>query len=75
MVAEQEGIERNLVTGRTKTRSGACHENCTINREKWLGDGADEIGYLIDSEDRSKHAFLRRIKNLFDHLAKRQWQM
>ena len=68
----QEGIERNLVTGRTKTQSGACHENCTINREKWLGDGADEIGYLIDSEDRSKHAFLRRIKNLFDHLAKRQ---
>ena len=44
----QEGIERNLVTGRTKTRSGVCHENCTINREKWLGDCANEIGYFME---------------------------
>ena len=68
----QEGIERNLVTGRTKTRGGVCHENCTINREKWLGDCADEIGYLIDSEAQSKHAFLRRIKNFIKQLVRSQ---
>ena len=71
----QEGIERNLVTGRTKTRSGTCHEHCTINREKWLGDGAGEIGYLVDSETRSKHSFLVQVGNLARRLARRQWQL
>ncbi len=45
----QKGVERNLVTGRTKERSGVCHENCTINHEKFLGERGEEIAYLIDS--------------------------
>ena len=43
-----EGVERNLVSGRTHNRSAVCHENCTINREKWLGDQGSKIGYLTD---------------------------
>lgn len=43
---DQQGIERNLVTGRTKKRNGACHENCSINREKWSGDCGSQIAYL-----------------------------
>lgn len=43
---DQQGIERNLVTGRTKNRNGFCHENCSINREKWSGDFGSEIAYL-----------------------------
>ena len=62
---DQEGVERNLVTGRTKTRSGACHENCTINQEKWLGDRGGEIGYLTEGMVCRKSAFLDRIRNLF----------
>ena len=46
----QMGLERNLVTGRTKTRSAACHEHCTIEKEQWNGDHAEEIRYLEDGE-------------------------
>lgn len=42
----QEGIERNLVTGRTKDRGGRCFDGCTIWREKWAGDGGSVITYL-----------------------------
>ena len=42
----QSGIERNLVTGRTKMRNGKCYENCTINGEKWAGESAVEVSYL-----------------------------
>ena len=42
----QTGIERNLVTGRTKIRIGTCDANCTINREKWTGDSSADVGYL-----------------------------
>lgn len=45
----QKGVERNLVTGRTKERSGVCHENCTIKQEKLLGDRGEEIAYLTES--------------------------
>lgn len=47
----QEGIERNLVTGRTKTRGGCCFDGCTIWRERWDGDSAQAIGYIeVDSK-------------------------
>jgi len=47
------GIERNLVTGRTKTRTGRCVETCTIYRERWAGDTAATIRYLkVDEPDR-----------------------
>ena len=61
----QEGIERNLVTGRTKTRSGACHETCTISHEKWLGDRGGEIGYLTEGMVCRKSAFLDRVRTFF----------
>ena len=65
---DQEGVERNLVTGRTKTRAGVCHENCTINQEKWLGDSGSEIRYLIESEMRSKDHCWNCIRSLFEKL-------
>ncbi len=65
---DQEGVERNLVTGRTKTRAGVCHENCTINQEKWLGDSGSEIKYLTESEMRSRDILLTRIRYFFKHL-------
>ena len=50
-----DGIERNLVTGRTKARTGRCVDTCTIYRERWTGDTAAAIGYLqadeIDAHD------------------------
>ena len=64
----QQGIERNLVTGRTKTRSGMCHENCTINREKWLGDGGSEIHYLTEGQIYPKYIFLIRLRRFFKQL-------
>ena len=42
----QYGIERNFVTGRTKTRNAICYKCCTIKGEQWTGDCAAEIGYL-----------------------------
>ena len=44
------GVERNLVTGRTKQRGAVCHENCSINHEKWLGDQGGKIDYLIEGK-------------------------
>ena len=46
----QNGVERNLVTGRTKARTGRCVETCTIHRERWAGDTASAIGYLEANE-------------------------
>ena len=42
----QAGVERNLVTGRTKARKEICHENCTIYCDVWTGDNAREVGYI-----------------------------
>ena len=56
----QLDIERNFVTGRTKVNDTACHENCTIMRERWTGDGAAEIGYLLAGEGRDVRASLFR---------------
>ena len=67
----QEGIERNLVTGRTKARSGSCHENCTINQEKWLGDSGSEIGYLLESGFTPKHYLLARIRSYFERFGRK----
>lgn len=61
----QNGVERNLVTGRTKVRFGACHENCSINREKWLGDNASEIGYLTEQDIHLKYSLIPRIREFF----------
>lgn len=46
----QDGIERNLVTGRTKARTGRCVDTCTIYSERWTGDAATAIGYLEPDE-------------------------
>ena len=42
----QEGIERNLVTGRTKPREGKCFEGCTVRQEMWTGNNASTLNYL-----------------------------
>lgn len=63
-----EGVERNLVTGRTQTRNHTCHENCTIIHERWLGDLGKKIDYLTNSKSNSKFDLLVRLKNFFDRL-------
>ena len=65
-----EGVERNLVTGRTQNRSSACHENCTINKESWVGDLGKQIDYLTSCGFNSRFRFLSRVKNLFRSLIK-----
>lgn len=64
----QNGVERNFVTGRTKNRSGVCHENCTISEEKWLGDQGKKIDYLIEGIAQINYSPLARIKNFFRRL-------
>lgn len=54
---DQQGIERNLVTGRTKTHQESCMQNCTIQQERWRGDTADAIEYI--SADRRERGVLR----------------
>ena len=66
----QEGVERNLVTGRTKKRSGVCYENCSINQEKWMGDYGEEIAYLTESHIQSKHTLWVSIKSIFRNLTR-----
>ena len=44
----QSGLERNFVTGRTTAHDGTCHEGCSINDERWTGDGATPIAYIED---------------------------
>ncbi len=62
----QQGIERNLVTGRTKARTGQCFDGCTIRRESWTGDAAQPLEYLVRDATRqswtSKIAV--RVRNL-----------
>ena len=43
---EQKAMERNLVTGRTKTVKRSCRHNCAIHQEQWKGDTADAIAYI-----------------------------
>ena len=61
----QDGVERNFVTGRTKNRGGSCRENCTINREKWLGDRGGDIAYLTGSKSSFECTILVDMKNIF----------
>lgn len=68
----QEGVERNLVTARTKKRSGICHENCTISQEKWLGDHGGNIAYLTEGSTRTEHTVLDNIKIFFRWLMRRR---
>ena len=64
---EQEGIERNLVTGRTKIRLGSCFESCTISRECWAGDSAPILPYLKAEKMRITwlSRIVRRLSALF----------
>ena len=59
----QSGIERNLVTGRTKIRVGTCDAHCTINREKWTGDSSTDVSYL--ESGREHMVFSRSILTRF----------
>ena len=60
---EQDGVERNFVTGRTKKRSGSCHPDCSVNREKWTGDYGSGISCLIESDIRSTSSAVAGIGN------------
>lgn len=64
----QEGVERNLVTGRTKARNSTCHKNCTISQEKWLGDSGSEIKYLLEGKSIPKPPLLIKVRNCFNKL-------
>ena len=55
----QSGLERNFVTGRTTEQDGACHEGCSVNDERWTGDGATPIAYIED-EPATALAWFRR---------------
>lgn len=70
----QGGIERNLVTGRTKVHKGTCYENCTINSEKYAGYNAAEEGYLESTEPHTAFArnTLTRIANWINAWAGRR---
>ena len=57
----QSGIERNLVTGRTKTRKQICHENCTIHHDVWIGDNAEEVGYIQIERKETRSATILHI--------------
>lgn len=63
----QEGIERNLVTGRTKTRSGSCFDGCTISKERWTGDLAPILPYLETEKMRTTRVsrIFRRLTDAF----------
>lgn len=61
---EQYGIERNLVTGRTKVDDANCWQDCTICHERWRGDGADNIPYLDATRHRRKTAIARWIETV-----------
>lgn len=63
-----ESVERNFVTGRTQIRPGACHANCTIFRERWLGDKGKEIEYLTSSKSNFEFDFFVRLKNTLRRL-------
>ena len=55
----QQGVERNLVTGRTKVRDGQCFDGCTIRRDSWMGDTADPIPYL--EREQARTSWLSRV--------------
>ena len=68
------GIERNLVTGRTKIRHGSCCESCTISQECWTGDSAPMLPYLEAENSRINwlSKLVRRLGASFH--AQRRWQ-
>ena len=62
----QFGLERNLVTGRTKARNTTCHTNCSVAEEQWTGDYAAQVGYLEGSDPRlSDESFISRLLKWF----------
>lgn len=66
---DQQGFERNLVTGRTKTQQEACMQNCTIHQERWRGDKADLIEYI--SADRRERGIVPMILRHWHKLVER----
>lgn len=70
----QLGIERNLVTGRTKSHGTACHRTCSVRCDAWKGETAKEPGYLIDGKPTPcsmSSGFVRWL----DELARRFWKI
>ena len=63
-----DGIERNLVTGRTKVRGGRCFDGCTIRRETWTGDNASVLNYLEVESTRASWAV-----RIIDRLRQHNW--
>lgn len=74
----QDGIERNLVTGRTKGRTGRCVDTCTIYRERWTGDAAAAIGYLepdeIEERDIERISPITRVLQNMLAVTRRLWR-
>lgn len=68
----QAGIERNLVTGRTKIRVGTCDDNCTIKSDMWAGNSGADVGYL--DSGRAYAASPWRVPNFFGHLLRVWWR-
>lgn len=62
----QQGIERNLVTARTKVQSESCWDGCTIHAEKWKGDTANALPYICEDIQRTNvlMAHVRRWRNM-----------
>ena len=73
-----DGIERNLVTGRTKARTGRCVDTCTIYRERWAGDTAAAIGYLeadeLDARDIERTSPMSRLLQNLLAIIRRLWR-
>ena len=64
----QSGLERNFVTGRTTAQDGACHEGCSVNDERWTGDGATPIAYIEEEPNIAParfHRWLTRFTRLW----------
>ena len=68
---QQQGIERNLVTGRTKMHNESCWKNCTVQAEGWEGDTADAIEYIdvVRHRQVGRASLMRRWKDAF-----RKWR-
>ena len=64
----QDGIERNLVTGRTKSREGKCFEGCTVRQEMWTGDNASALNYLEVESIRASW-----VVRIVDRLRRHSW--
>ena len=73
-----DGIERNLVTGRTKARTGGCVDTCTIHGERWTGDTAAVISYLDaypqPGYDKGPRSPIGRLLQNVSAMIRRRWR-